>query len=412
MSKRLIKIIAFLLLIIFWVNFVYPINFVYADTTKSMEETERRNTKKEEQGITPSESFAENKLFTGTTKMKQDREPESVGVGESILMFIPNVFITIGRVIAFVLDLILASFAPKRIVAFPGTEMEDFINQPVYTESFTLDKLFFGDIDLFNANFFDFDETRDDITTLIKINVAKWNVIMSAIALILLLGVMIYLAINMALVYAGVRTPQKHANLKNTMINVLISFVMIFILPIILAVIANVNDVMVRLLSQARVGIINSSEAANFEIYVRYANNHLGSFNSAMTGITYILLIIIYMRFIIVYLKRFYTLGLLTIVSPLITVTYAVDKLKDDKSQILGKFYREYFYAYFLQPLHCIIYLFYLGGVGAIAVTSPLMGLFLLSMFGRVEKIIKGLFDSRDLMVIRSSEEFIKGKKG
>ena len=44
-----------------------------------------------------------------------------------------------------------------------------------------------------------------------------------------------------------------------------------------------------------------------------------------------------------VYLKRFYTLGLLTMVSPLITVTYAVDKLKDDKSQVLGKFYREYF---------------------------------------------------------------------
>lgn len=222
---------------------------------------------------------------------------------------------------------------------------------------------------------------------------------------------MIYLAINMALVYAGVRSPQKHANLKTTMMNVVISFALVFALPIILTIIANLNDVMIRLFSQARVGLINAFAEENFEMLVRYSKDSLISFNTAITNITYILLVVIYVRFIIVYLKRFYTLGLLTIIAPLVTVTYAVDKLKDDKSQILGKFYREYFYAYFLQPLHCFMYLFYLGGVGAIASASPLMGLFLLSMFGRVEKIIKGLFDSRDLMVIRSSEEFVKGRK-
>ena len=121
------------------------------------------------------------------------------------------------------------------------------------------------------------------------------------------------------------------------------------------------------------------------------------------------MLIVVYLRFMMVYLKRFYTLGFLTIIAPLMAVTYSVDKLKDDKSQVLGKFYREYFFAYFLQPLHCFIYLLYLGALGAIATVSPIMGLFLLSLFGRVEKIIKGAFDSRDLMVIRSSEEFIKG---
>ena len=220
---------------------------------------------------------------------------------------------------------------------------------------------------------------------------------------------MIYLAINMVLVYAGVKTPQKHANIKSTMINVAVSFVMVFALPIILAIIANLNDIIVKILSQSRVSMINSFGENNFEILVRYSEDKLGSFNTAMTNLTYILLIVIHIRFIIVYLKRFYSLGLLTIVAPLITVTYAVDKLKDDKSQILGKFYREYFYSYFIQPLHCFMYLFYLGGVGTIAAVSPMLGLFLLSMFGRVEKVIKGLFDSRDLMVIRSSEEFIKG---
>lgn len=215
----------------------------------------------------------------------------------------------------------------------------------------------------------------------------------------------------MALVYSGMMTPQKHANIKNTMINVLVSFIMVFALPLILSFIAYFNDWIVKLLAEARTGILNSLGVGNFEIVVRFNQNQFLSFDGMITDLTYILLIVVYLRFIIVYLKRFYTLGLLTIIAPLITVTYAVDKLKDDKSQILGKFYREYFYAYFLQPLHCFMYFFYLAGVGEIMKLSPVAGLFLLLMFGRIEKVIKGLFDSRDLMVIRSSEEFIKGKK-
>lgn len=186
---------------------------------------------------------------------------------------------------------------------------------------------------------------------------------------------------------------------------------MVFTLPLILALITGLNDVIVKVFSKARVGVINSFDENNFEILVRKGGGSLGSFNTAMTNLTYILLIVIYIRFIIVYLKRFYSLGLLTIIAPLITVTYAVDKLKDNKSQVLSKFYREYFYAYFLQPLHCFMYLLYLVGVGAIVSASPILGLFLLSMFGRVEKIVKGVFDTRDLMVIRSSEEFLKGGK-
>ena len=186
---------------------------------------------------------------------------------------------------------------------------------------------------------------------------------------------------------------------------------MVFTLPLILAMITGLNDVIVKVFSKARVGVINSFDENYFEMLVRKGGGSLGSFNTAMTNLTYILLIVIYIRFIIVYLKRFYSLGLLTIIAPLITVTYAVDKLKDNKSQVLSKFYREYFYAYFLQPLHCFMYLLYLVGVGAMVSASPILGLFLLSMFGRVEKIVKGVFDTRDLMVIRSSEEFLKGGK-
>lgn len=184
MSKKLIKIIAFLLLIIFWVNLIYPINSVYADT---LEEAERKNTKAEDKGTSASSDFAENLLFSGTTKSKQDKSPEPIGAGEAILMLIPNIFIMIAKVFVTVFDLLLSTFTTERVVEYPGTEADDFINDPKYTVQFTLDKLFFGDIEHLNANFFDFDSSKTDLNTRIKVNVAKWNITMSGIALILLL---------------------------------------------------------------------------------------------------------------------------------------------------------------------------------------------------------------------------------
>lgn len=184
MSKRIIKLIAVILLIIFWVNFVHPISFVYAGDITQLE---IKNTKKEEKEIQPSDDFAENILFDGIVKAKQDKSPEPIGAGQAILMLIPNVIIMIAKVFVFVADRMIFTFVDERVTNYPNTNINDFINSPEYTEHFTLDKLFFGDMNILNANFFNFDSNNKDLNTLIKINVAKWHIIISGIALILLL---------------------------------------------------------------------------------------------------------------------------------------------------------------------------------------------------------------------------------
>lgn len=404
MNKNLFKLIAIIVLIITIGNMVFPTVIVYAE-----EESQIMSSAREDKDIAPGGSFFTDMLFDGKSKPKQDMEPEPSSLLLSMLMIIPNIFIGIVRFFAGLVDTFgLKTFVTIRYENYPGTESSDYINDPEYKERFTLDKLFFGDIDFLNANFFNQSSSENSLNTIIKKNVAQWYFIMSAIALILLLAMMIYLAINMVLVYSGLRTPQKHATIKNTMINIVVSIVMIFLLPAILTVIANFNDFLMRIFAGLRITLINSLGKGNLEILVR--TSKAGGFNKSMFDLTYITLIVVYLRFIIVYLKRFFTLAFLTIISPLVAVTYSVDKLKDDKSQVLSRFYREYFYSCFIQPLHCFMYVVFLGGLGAIALVSPLLGLILLLMFGRVEKIIKGAFDSRDLTAIRSSEEFIKGK--
>ncbi len=404
MNNRLFKLIASLLLIITLVNFIFPTVFVYG-----MDEETRNRFPQEEEESKGSDDLLEGILFDGTVRPKQDMEPAPVSITNQVLMFLPNVFISVGSALAFALDYIFNFFVPERVGDYPGTDPGDYMNNPVYVKRFSLDKLFFDDIELLNANFFKYSENESNINNIIKKNVAKWYVIMSGVALVLLLVVMIYLAINMALMYSGLRTPEKHANIKSAMTNVLVSLALVFLLPIILSVIANFNDFFIGIFSKFRVSLMNANGENNFEYVIRSLRFNSKGLDYAMYNLSYILLIVVYARFVMVYLKRFYTLGFLTIISPLIAVTYSVDKLKDDKSQVLGKFYKEYFFAYFLQVLHGFMFIIYISSLGAVAAASPMMGLFLFSMYGRVEKIIKGVFDSRDLMVIRSSEELLKG---
>lgn len=417
MLKKFKKLITILILIILLGNIVFPNYVVFAEEeTKTdsnfeiAEEPERDpNLKTEDEDFTSSGSFYEDLILSGSFKHKEDQPSTLSSIGQNLILVIPNIFLGFAKLFAQVTELMLNTFLTARVTDYPGTESADFINDDSYRNKFTLDKLFFGDVKLLDANFFKFNPKGTDINNKIKQNVAKWYMIMGGVSLVLILGVMIYLAINMVLVYAGIKTPQKHANIKTTMTNLVVSTALIFIMPIILTAIGSLVDLMVNFFAGARVGVINVLAENNIEILSRNSQYFTGGFSRFIADVTYIFLIVVYLRFLIVYLKRFFTLAFLTVVAPMVAVTYSIDKLKDDKSQVMGKFYREYFYAYFLKLLHAFMYIIYFSGLGMVASVSPLAGLFLLSLFGRVEKIIKGAFDSRDLMVIRSSEEFLKG---
>ena len=67
------------------------------------------------------------------------------------------------------------------------------------------------------------------------------------------------------------------------------------------------------------------------------------------------------------YIKRTLVLGFLIVISPLITITYSIDKMGDGKSQALNIWLKEFVFTVIIQPFHCIIYLvFYSSIMGAI----------------------------------------------
>lgn len=60
--------------------------------------------------------------------------------------------------------------------------------------------------------------------------------------------------------------------------------------------------------------------------------------------------------YLIAYINRVLKVGFLIVISPLITVTYSIDKMGDGKAQALDTWLKEYIYTILIQPFHCIIY--------------------------------------------------------
>ncbi len=73
-------------------------------------------------------------------------------------------------------------------------------------------------------------------------------------------------------------------------------------------------------------------------------------------GICYTVMVKQLLGLFIIYIKRFITVMFLITIFPLVTISYAIDKIGDGKSQAFNKWYKEFVLNVFLQSFHAIIY--------------------------------------------------------
>ena len=108
--------------------------------------------------------------------------------------------------------------------------------------------------------------------------------------------------------------------------------------------------------------------------------------------IFYIGLTILTVVFTWKYMKRAITMAFLTLMAPLVTLTYPIDKMGDGKAQAFNMWLKEYIFNALLQPFHLILYSIFLGGSMAIAVDNPLYAILFLAFISPAEKILRKFF--------------------
>lgn len=253
--------------------------------------------------------------------------------------------------------------------------------------NFTIEGLVLNKYTLFKINYFDVPENLGDENTAgaLKRNVAAWYISLRNIALVANLIILIYIGIRM--VISTVATDK--AKYKKMLINWLISCILIFTLHYIVIGLLVIQDWIIDIISSYTAG-------EGFE--EKLINDTWNSIGSAKGWDSVPLVILIYVlvyyqaKFFLMYMKRLLTVGFLLVISPLITITYAIDAVKDGKSQVFHTWLREIVFNIFIQVIHAIVYVIFIISAAEIAKAVPIMGALFFMTLSRAEKIVKSTF--------------------
>lgn len=109
-------------------------------------------------------------------------------------------------------------------------------------------------------------------------------------------------------------------------------------------------------------------------------------------AIIFVVLVIYTLIFAFTYLRRVVYMAFLTIIAPLVAVTYPIDKISDGKAQAFNTWLREYIFNLLIQPLHLILYLILIGSALSFAAKNIFYVVLALGFFMPAEKLLRSFF--------------------
>ena len=254
----------------------------------------------------------------------------------------------------------------------------------VTPEDILFNRVTITDIDFFNIN----GAPEGSVTRTIREQVSLWYTVLRDIAIVILLCVLIYIGIRMALSTVAA----EKAEYKKMLINWAVSFVLLFLLQYIAMFAIEVNKGLVNILESsigstaddaAGVDVNLAGVTVNVpDIWENYildlASKAINPFSATegwAAAIVYVGVGLLTIAFLYQYLMRMLTIAFLLLIAPLVTVTYSIDKIGDNKSQALNEWLRQLVYNILLQPFHCIIYMAFVSTAIKTLDTSGLAGL-------------------------------------
>lgn len=109
-------------------------------------------------------------------------------------------------------------------------------------------------------------------------------------------------------------------------------------------------------------------------------------------NIIYIVLVIFTVIFCFTYLKRVIYLAFLTIIAPLVAITYPIDKINDGKAQAFDMWLKEYIFNLLIQPLHLVLYTVLVGSAMKFASNNIFYAVVALGFLVPAEKLVRRFF--------------------
>lgn len=188
---------------------------------------------------------------------------------------------------------------------------------------------------------------NESIANKLAPTISKWYKTLRTISLVGLLSVLVYISIRMIISSSS----KDSAKYKKMFVDWLVAICLIFILHYVMAFVLQTISSINNFFPGYENGVDKIFSNIRYEADKSYSVMQMFA-----CTVMYVALVILTCTFTIQYLKRVIYMAFLTMIAPLICLTYPLDKIKDGQAQALSMWLREYIFNALLQPMHLIIY--------------------------------------------------------
>ena len=229
-------------------------------------------------------------------------------------------------------------------------------------------------------------EGKISVAKQLQPTIAKWYKTTRLIAIVGLLSILVYVGIRIILSSTG----QDKSKYKKMFMDWLTALCLLFILHYIMAFILEISSMLTKIflnnvMDNQNKDILMSSLRSSIELDQTFRG-------TASLAIMYVALVILTVTFTFQYLKRVIYMAFLTMIAPLIALTYPLDKIKDGQAQAFGMWLREYIFNSLLQVVHLFVYCLLFGSSMDFILVNPIYGIVAITFIVPAEKFIRKMF--------------------
>jgi len=282
---------------------------------------------------------------------------------------------------------------------FSANGLTSVISMPLSVENILANQ-----IPILDVNFISGDNGNGDWKTL-RDTVRAWYRALRLLAIVGLLSILIYIGIRIMLS----SNASNKANYKQRFLDWIVAFILLFALPYIMSFTFTVTEELTGLFAEKdqQTGEIQTNTIViKHNGWFTYRTNFMGlarakvqSFNwferftdIIANTIFYIALMTMTFKFLFSYFKRTFKMAFLTIISPIVAMTYPLDKVSDGKAQGFEMWLNEFIFNALLQPIQYLTYTILIGSVLGLASSNLIYTITGLVFVNEAEKILRKIF--------------------
>lgn len=304
----------------------------------------------------------------------------------------------------------------------------------------TVEAIVFNHVPLFNINVFDYDNADEDRNSLgqdvtvdrrgneipedkrqnteiaddslinvLKRTIAGWYYTFRLIALMVMLVLLVYIGVKLAIASA---TKEK-ALYKRVLTDWVVGLILVFFMHYIILAMITFNELLVDQISKLQLGY-GSMEVYEYGLKERATNGvtdadmEVSIYDEVRTRaydarlsvgtpgmVMYLFLIYYAWKFSFLYLKRYLVVAVLIMMSPLVAVMYAYNKVKTGKTIVFTNWFKELLFMIMLQSIHALMYVIFFEQALAISLNSiggMIFSFVMLHFMTEAEEIFRKIF--------------------